>query len=988
MKKLFSLMLWASSLYGWSACINFRATSGYVTDPAGCTYALSRGSGHDSAYPISRGGFTFGWLDTNQFDANRSTSPTNKNLAGINYNNTGSNSDFRIDLPSAGNYTITIALGDYSFGQTNTGAKLYDNTTLLATIGPTNTSAGHFLDATGADITDATYPGASITKTFATTTFIIRLPSADFGSGTQAIATVTIASADTITLGANSISDRIMLFNSAPPYPAKVSITGTGTALNYSCSGTGCTYAKIEFCVVDSSPCTTTTSAPAYIGVAIGEPFHVTNTYNVAAGTYPISITVSSSGSCTGSCVITTNLVIETPTYPTFTSPSGATYNCVSGGSEPTYHFSQNGITDLCTISNVRPGGTYDMPTIGNFAADPQFGVGRTWSSSGTYKKIADPQRAIGGDAVTSQFNADGSFVLTNNISPDTGTLIAVKTDGTGDYWSSIPQGLNSWDPTNPLIMYYAKSSTPDVQKVTFPSSCGSPPCSSGWTDTTLYSYPGGSSVATQLSNGGDGGVSREGLWPLFTYQTTDPAIVLLNTTTGTAVTKSLTYEDIPLLCPQNGTPAGNGYYQVISSISNTTPPEITTAATHGFVTGQTVFIRNSDISAYNGTWKITVTGASTFTIPTTAGGAGTGGEAIRWAPRLLTGAKATSSNGRYYMILAAYPGGSNYILSWATGESTITIDGPQAAMPWQILGSDGVGTNTFYDGPVPNHAICNAGYCEPAWHQDFIQGGDGNAWLIWPCGTRYPTVVHQCASKPDTPSLMETPLEAGGNMLDLQVVGQHDQHQGGALNAPIMVMDNDGDATATVAYQISNATNASPIVITTTSAYGGANGDVVLINNVGGNTAANGLCTVANLVGTSFECAGSTGNGAYTANTGSLVKNETPAQTSFQAETWIWNFANIASKQTTVTRLLVHRSWSWGDRIGAGYYGQPHSVVSPDGKWIAFESNGGVPDDYGVYYAPTGYTGSSGFILGNEWCQIPVTGLTTLCIFNSSHIR
>ena len=66
----------------------------------------------------------------------------------------------------------------------------------------------------------------------------------------------------------------------------------------------------------------------------------------------------------------------------------------------------------------------------------------------------------------------------------------------------------------------------------------------------------------------------------------------------------------------------------------------------------------------------------------------------------------------------------------------------------------------------------------------------------------------------------------------------------------------------------ISGATNASPIVITTASAHGYANGEEVLIWGVAGNTAANGFWKIANITSDTFELVGSTGNGAYSAGT------------------------------------------------------------------------------------------------------------------------
>lgn len=72
---------------------------------------------------------------------------------------------------------------------------------------------------------------------------------------------------------------------------------------------------------------------------------------------------------------------------------------------------------------------------------------------------------------------------------------------------------------------------------------------------------------------------------------------------------------------------------------------------------------------------------------------------------------------------------------------------------------------------------------------------------------------------------------------------------------------------------QITGATNASPIVITSTS-HGFSNGDIVSITGVGGNTAANGKWTIANVATNTFELSGSTGNGAYTS--GGVVVNLT----------------------------------------------------------------------------------------------------------------
>jgi hypothetical protein len=68
----------------------------------------------------------------------------------------------------------------------------------------------------------------------------------------------------------------------------------------------------------------------------------------------------------------------------------------------------------------------------------------------------------------------------------------------------------------------------------------------------------------------------------------------------------------------------------------------------------------------------------------------------------------------------------------------------------------------------------------------------------------------------------------------------------------------------STTNVNISGATNATPIVITN-NGHNLQNGDLVEITGVVGNTAANGIRTVANRTANTFELSGSVGNGAYT---------------------------------------------------------------------------------------------------------------------------
>lgn len=149
---------------GWEAAINFRQTSGYVTDGAGETYCL------EEAYPVSRGGLTFGWSAASQSIARNRNSGVDRRLAGIMFANSGAIRTFQLDLPATGSYDIYAAFGDYSFGQTNNVVLRDNGSTVQSYTGVT--SAQQWQDASGVvrtSPTDWVNNNASLTHTFTST---------------------------------------------------------------------------------------------------------------------------------------------------------------------------------------------------------------------------------------------------------------------------------------------------------------------------------------------------------------------------------------------------------------------------------------------------------------------------------------------------------------------------------------------------------------------------------------------------------------------------------------------------------------------------------------------------------------------------------------------------------------------------------------------------------------------------------------------------
>ena len=86
-------------------------------------------------------------------------------------------------------------------------------------------------------------------------------------------------------------------------------------------------------------------------------------------------------------------------------------------------------------------------------------------------------------------------------------------------------------------------------------------------------------------------------------------------------------------------------------------------------------------------------------------------------------------------------------------------------------------------------------------------------------------------------------------------------------LSFPVTENNNDGPLIAT----ITGATNATPIVLTAT-AHGMSDGDQVLVKNVGGNTNANGVFTLASTSANAATLVGSVGNATYTSG-GTMVR-------------------------------------------------------------------------------------------------------------------
>ncbi len=129
------------------------------------------------------------------------------------------------------------------------------------------------------------------------------------------------------------------------------------------------------------------------------------------------------------------------------------------------------------------------------------------------------------------------------------------------------------------------------------------------------------------------------------------------------------------------------------------------------------------------------------------------------------------------------------------------------------------------------------------------------------------------------------------------------------------------GDASTvsnTLAATITGATNASPIVITTSAAHLFSTYNRVVVSGVTGNTAANGVFTITVLSPTTFSLTGSTGNGAYVSGGTATDVSLTPAFTipsdgdAFNAAAFNVAYQTLADRTQFLAQSAVTQPSTW----------------------------------------------------------------------------
>lgn len=137
--------------------VDFRATAGFVTEPNGnYTKDLLDGT---ITYPVSFGTTTIGWEDTNVSVTRDRNAGNNARIAGMASATTVAS--YRIDLPSAGTYSIQVAVGEASYARSNQKLEIFDDASSILILSGNTGASNSFIAADNNVYTAANWVAAN-----------------------------------------------------------------------------------------------------------------------------------------------------------------------------------------------------------------------------------------------------------------------------------------------------------------------------------------------------------------------------------------------------------------------------------------------------------------------------------------------------------------------------------------------------------------------------------------------------------------------------------------------------------------------------------------------------------------------------------------------------------------------------------------------------------------------------------------------------------
>jgi hypothetical protein len=160
----------------WIQGVNFRGSSGYVTDGASTGYEIATTANYTGARTLAAGDAVgIGWEDAPTLSLDRDV--VDARISGAAFVTTsGSPFRYRIDLPSAGDYTIAVASCDAAGGSWDAYTEIFDNTTSLGVVNNRDTiTANNYVNVNNTQYAAGSPANIDDTQTFTFASTILRV---------------------------------------------------------------------------------------------------------------------------------------------------------------------------------------------------------------------------------------------------------------------------------------------------------------------------------------------------------------------------------------------------------------------------------------------------------------------------------------------------------------------------------------------------------------------------------------------------------------------------------------------------------------------------------------------------------------------------------------------------------------------------------------------------------------------------------------------
>lgn len=243
--------------------------------------------------------------------------------------------------------------------------------------------------------------------------------------------------------------------------------------------------------------------------------------------------------------------------------------------------------------------------------------------------------------------------------------------------------------------------------------------------------------------------------------------------------------------------------------------------------------------------------------------------------------------------------------------------------------------------------------------HSEVGANSAGKPIFIWPFQSQGPSLM-LASMQLDKGALMGVAAEDSGGLTLMAPTGTIFGHVG-CTDTGKCVISGAASSGYSPTYWwpakiIQSVTNTNPCQINATS-HGFTNGDSIQIGGAAGVTVINGAWVATVLNGNAFTIPVDCTAGTYTASTGTAATMETAMVATPGGPELAYIEIPALGSAGTIKRLATHRSVAFEcgamDTLCPGthsYYDTARPSVSPDGSWIAYNSNMGVPEQVSVY--------------------------------------